>query len=299
MTEIDQDLARLEVSPPWDWTEDAAQILLDRLVDATLDPENRLIAARLAGDAVVTDEPLANALLNIMVSAGEPEELRAQAAISLGPALETIDTEGPEGIEDWPMSEETFRRTLKSMRALYEDSGTPKLVRRRVLEASVRAPQAWHREAILASYASDDPEWKLTGVFCMRFERGFEGEILEALESDDEDILYQAVEAAGGWEIEAAWRHIDALLSSRDTDKFLLLAAIEAAPSVNPTEAGMALVDLADSADEDIADAASEAMIMAESFGGELDDEDELDGGDEDDDNDEQDDDDDDDDRRS
>jgi hypothetical protein len=46
-------------------------------------------------------------------------------------------------------------------------------VRRRVLEASVRAPQDWHQEAIREAYSSGDESWRLTAVFCMRFVRGF------------------------------------------------------------------------------------------------------------------------------
>jgi hypothetical protein len=44
----------------------------------------------------------------------------------------------------------------------------------------------------------------------------------------------------------------------------LLVAAIGAAGCIRPAEAGMVLVDLADSEDEDIAEAADEAMMMAE-----------------------------------
>jgi hypothetical protein len=54
------------------------------------------------------------------------------------------------------------------------DASVPTDVRRRILEASVRAPQDWHRDAIRAAYASDDDVWRLTAVFCMRSVRGFE-----------------------------------------------------------------------------------------------------------------------------
>jgi hypothetical protein len=52
-----------------------------------------------------------------------------------------------------------------------------------VLEASVRAPQDWHLDAIREAYSSTDEAWSLTAVFCMRFVRGFNEQILEALES--------------------------------------------------------------------------------------------------------------------
>jgi HEAT repeat protein len=128
----------------------------------------------------------------------------------------------------------------------------------------VRAPQDWHREAIRAAWSSEDEEWKLTAVFCMRYVRGFDDQIVEALDSENLDIQYEAVCAAGNWGLDAAWPHVTALLASEDTGKPLLLAAIDAVASIRPEEAGPILVDLADSEDEEIAEAAQEAMEMAE-----------------------------------
>jgi len=142
-------------------------------------------------------------------------------------------------------------------------------VRRRILETSVRAQQAWHQDAVRAAYSSDDEAWRLTAVFCMRFVRGFDAQILEALDSKNPDIHCEAVLAAGNWEVDAAWRHVAALVTSEETDTPLLLAAIDAAASIRPHEAAEILDDLADSDDEDIAAAVHEAMAMAEGPSGE------------------------------
>ena len=91
---------------------------------------------------------------------------------------------------------------------------------------------------------------------------------LESLESNNPDIHYEAVCAAGNWEVEAAWSHIVRLIKSEDTDKFLLLAAIEAAASIHPRKAPGILFDLTESDDEDIAEAAYEASAMAEGLAG-------------------------------
>ena len=147
---------------------------------------------------------------------------------------------------------------------VYLDTAVPKLVRRRILEAAVRSRKEWHAEAILTAYASDDPEWKLTAVFCMRYIRGFDRQILEALESADPKIHYEAVCAAGEWELDAAWPHLAALVTAADTGKDLLLAAIEAVSTIRPRETAALLADLADSDDKEIAEAAGEAMSMAE-----------------------------------
>ena len=98
----------------------------------------------------------------------------------------------------------------------------------------------------------------------MRWVRWFDDQILEALGSENQDIHYQAACAAGNWEVDAAWSHVTRLVSAKETDKPLLLAAIDAVASIRPQEAGVILVDLTDSDDEDIVEVADEAMAMAE-----------------------------------
>ena len=278
------DLKTLRDTPPWEWPRNAGKTLLGILLDRKADASDRVLAADLAGDFTVINDALADALLSTVGDAAEPEELRAQAAISLGPAIEQADIDEFDDPDAVPISEKTFRKVKQALRKLYLDSGGPKLVRRRILEASVRAPEEWHSGAIRSAYAKDDQEWKLTAVLCMNYVRGFDKQILEALESADQDIHYQAVRAAGTREVEAAWPHVAALLTSEGTSKDLLLAAIEAVATIRPREAGVILVDLADSEDEDIADAANEAMSMAEGisddeFDGDYDEDDEDESG--------------------
>ncbi|MBW1816138.1 MAG: hypothetical protein JRJ60_03150, partial [Deltaproteobacteria bacterium] len=164
------------------------------------------------------------------------------------------------------ISDDTFRKIQESLRRLYLDAAVPKYVHRRILEASVRAPRDWHQDAIRAAYSSDDEDWRLTAVFSMRWVRGFDNQILEALDNNNQDIHYQAICAAGNWEVDAAWSHVSKLVSEQVTDKPILLAAIDAVAGIRPQEAGMILVDLTDSDDEDIAEAAHEAIYMAEAM---------------------------------
>jgi hypothetical protein len=258
------DLKILRDTPPWEWPEGAAKMFLAILRDDQADESDRLLAADLAGDFNVINDDLAEALLSILHSGNETEELRSIAAIGLGPALEHADMMGFEDADDILISEEAFLKIQESLRKLYMDADVPKDVRRRILEASVRAPQDWHKEAIQAAYSSGDESWRLTAVFCMRFVRGFNDQILDALEDENKDIHYQAVCAAGNWEVDAAWSHIASLVNMEGTDKLLLLAAIDAVASIRPQEATEILVDLTHSDDEDIVEAASEAMAMAE-----------------------------------
>ena len=258
------DLKTLYDTPPWDWPEGTAKMFLGILRDDQADESERLLAVELAGDFTVINDELADALLSILRNGDESEELRGKAVISLGPALEYAYMDWFEDPDEVPISEETFRGIQESLRGLYMDAGVPKEVRRRILEASVRAPQDWHQDAIRAAYSSGDADWKLTAVFCMRFVRGFNDQILEALETENQDIHYEAVCAAGNWEVDAAWSHIASLVTTKETDKHLLLAAIDAVAGIRPQEAAEILIDLADSDDEDIVEATYEAMAIAE-----------------------------------
>ena len=261
------DLETLASIPPWDWVKGSDKVVLDVLCDTEAEEDDRVLAAELAGEYSVMNDALADALLAILHNPNEPDALRGTAAIAFGPVLEEADMadpEFPDDLEELPIRLGTVKDVKRLLRKLYDDSSVPKEVRRRVLEASVRAPEDWHAAAIRAAYASDDPEWQLTAVFGMRYIRGFDDSILEALDSGDPQIHYEAVCAAGSREIAAAWPHVAGIIASEDRDKDLLIAAIEASVTIQPQEAPGLLLDLTEDADEDVADAAHEAIAMAE-----------------------------------
>ena len=267
-------LETLQNLPSWEWPKDAGETILRILEDKKSRPSDRLLAAELAGDFVVICDDVLATLLTVLDDDAEAIELRGGAAIALGPALEHADTDGFDDPDDMPITESMFRKIQETLRKLYMDAPVPKDVRRRILEASVRAPQDWHQAAVRAAYSSDDEEWKLTAVFCMKYIRGFDDQILESLKSSNADIHFEAVSAAGNWELRAAWPHIAALVSSEGVEKNLLLAAIEAAAIIRPQEAEEVLGDLLESDDEDIVDAVEEALAMAEAvWGGDEEDE--------------------------
>jgi len=271
------DLKTLLDTPPWEWPGNAGKMFRRILTDPRATGSDRLIATELAGDFTVINDELADALLAIVRNTAEPEQLRARAAISFGAALEQAYTFEFDDPDDVPISERMFRNIQDSLQKLYMDTSTPKEVRRRVLEASVRAPEPWHQDAIASAFSSGDREWMLTAAFAMRWVRGFDDQILAALKSADPEIHNEAVQAAGNWGLEGAWSHVVKLVNKADTPKPLLLAAIEAVGSIRPAEAPQILVDLTDSDDEEIAEAAQEAtdMAIAEEASEEEDDEDE------------------------
>src|ERR1035441_3452833 len=118
------DLKILQETPPWEWPRGIGQKFLSILRDPKAKASDRLLAADLAGDFTVINDPLAHALLAIVGDRGEPEELRAQAAISLGPALEQAYIDEFDDPESVPISEKTFHRSeehtseLQSLRHL-------------------------------------------------------------------------------------------------------------------------------------------------------------------------------------
>jgi hypothetical protein len=280
------DLKALHDSEPWQWPKSAGRTLLGIVGDSRATQEDRLLAIDLAGDFVVVNDEICKALLKVLRNPAEEEILRAAASISFGAVLEQAGTFGFDDPDDVPIEEKTFLSIQKTLHDIYRDPSEPERLRRAVLEASVRAPEDWHRDAILAEYSSGRKEAVRTAVFCMKYVRGFEPQILEALKNPDETIHFEAVGAAGNWSIAEARDHVVALIEDPSTPKELLLRAIEAVGSIAPREAGTILEHLEESEDEEIAGAVDEAISSAAMM---ADDDDEY--GDHDDDDDEEEDD--------
>ena len=259
-------IKKLYDMPPWDWPEDAGETILDVLRDKNADASDRLLAAELGGDSIVIIDELADALLLIVGNDNETEEIRCTAVIALGPALEMADIYGFDDEDDILISEASFQSVKKSLNQLFINENFSKELRRRILEVSIRAPQDWHPEVVQEAYHSDDNDWKLTAVFCMRYIRGFADQILESLESKNPEIQYQAVYAAGNWELEAAWPYITDIFKLSEIDRDLIFAGIDAVVNIRPEEASDVIGYLIDSDDQDIVDAAFEALSMAEAI---------------------------------
>jgi hypothetical protein len=259
------DIQSLCDTPPWAWPADADRTLLDVLPDRAAPAEERRRAASLASSVTVMNEEIAEALLAILQDPSEPEELRAQAAISMGPTLDDVEVELDwEDPDDLLVSEQTWSGMREALHETYLDAGAPKLVRRKALEASVRAQADWHAGAVRAAYHGDDPEWRITAVFCMAYVADFDDEILEALESRDPALFFEAVRAAGARGLKKAWRRVNSILQRERNDRPLLLAAIAAVPEIRPESAHEALAELLDHPDAEISEAADEALGMAD-----------------------------------
>ena len=89
-----------------DWPESTESVLLDVLRDKSATESDLLVAAELAGDFAVINDELNATLIVLMENGEQSEEIRAQAAISLGPVLEQSDTDGFEDTADLPSEDE-------------------------------------------------------------------------------------------------------------------------------------------------------------------------------------------------
>ena len=251
----------------WDWPEGVHELLLKILHNPKPDAEELELAVQMAGEYAVINDELAEALCKIALDSDRDEDVRAAAAISFGPAIEICDSDGfDEGMSDAPISEAMYKKIHEALHTIHRDATASIYVRRRALEASVRGAQPWHADAVRAAYASDDPKWKLTALFCMRYVDGFENEIIASLTDADADIVHEAVRSAGELALDKAWKSIAKILAAPPTNRELFLAAIAAAGNYGHADAMMLLQSLMESEDDEIADAANDALISPEAL---------------------------------
>ena len=268
---------KLAATPSWDWPPDVDAEILAVLNDRRSLQSERVLAAELAGDPVVMNDAVAENLIRILESDEEPESLRSQAAISFGPLLEESEIQEYEEDNPLTVSPGTLERAKRTLRTCVQDSTAPKLLRRRALEAAVRSDAPWHGKAVRAAYRNSDPEWKLTALFCMRYVPGFGPQIIETLESGDPDLLHEAVGAAGDQGLNDAWPHIRALVDAGaagaeilpedpEGSRSLLVTAMHAVAAIRPQDAAGALQDIVDSEDEELSEAALDALAWLHAF---------------------------------
>ncbi len=211
---------------------------------------------------LIDDDEMAELHLELVESDDERTDVRARAAVALGPALELCEWGSWEAPYDRPpLSKRCFERTQKRLERLYRRAGVPKLVRRRVLEASVRAPCEWHRGVVRAAWQGGDPEWRCTAVLAMGEIGGFEELLGEALEADDERLVCQALRSAAGREgVPGAEAKLLEYARNRAVSTECRLAAIEGLRFVDSREAPRLLEELSRSSDNEVAGTAAWAL---------------------------------------
>ena len=242
------------------------------VVRALRSPEGKVRDLAIAEASPIVDDELARELLRFARDPDHGEVERGDALIALGPALEicsydeaddgSLPDPAPEQ-EDWwdlPLSSAAYREVTEALRRLYLDASMPKLVRRRALEAAVRAPRDWQRDAAGSAWRSADPEWRLTAVFAMGHLPGFAAEIERALDDEELPIAREALLAAGRAGVEDLGERLMEVAADRHAERELRLAAIEGLGELGPEEAVEVLEGLTLDSDREIAEAAEEAL---------------------------------------
>jgi len=232
----------LAQTPPWEMTGDRYPLIRRALEDRAVPEQDRLLAIALAGDLTAMRDDLAEALLRIAEDAGEPDTIRAGAVIALGPALEEADMQALDGAGDASISGRMFRHVQATLRRLYHDPDVPLHVRRRVLEASVRAQAPWHEGAVRAALRSGDPAWRLTAIFCAQYVPGFADAVLEALRGADPDVRFEAIRAAGNLGLKEAEGPLNAM--AEDVDRNVAEAALDALMQIQDLDDTLDLDDV-------------------------------------------------------
>jgi hypothetical protein len=125
MAKKKMDLQTLKDTPPWDWPSDTGKMLLGLLQDERTSEPDRLLAVDLAGESTVIDDDLAEALIAHVGDDRRSQEVRAAAALSLGPALEHADLMGFDDPDDVTITERTFRKIQGSLRDLFSSASLP------------------------------------------------------------------------------------------------------------------------------------------------------------------------------
>ncbi|MFP4445508.1 MAG: hypothetical protein ACLFPD_04600 [Desulfosudaceae bacterium] len=271
------DVKRLYDIPSWKWPVQAGAMIYAAISDRGTPRSERLLALELAGDPAVINDRMAGALIAILRDAVEDAEVREQAVMSLGPGLEIAYLDDLDLVDDLPGEMADVERfsgistsllvwIQEDLSRLYRDAAMPEPVRHRILETSVRAPWDWHINAVNAAYHSSDKEWRLTAVFCMGYLAGFEAQLAEALHNPDPDIALEAVSAAVNHGMADALPRFGEILSAPPPDKETLLRAIDLVPEIWPEEADELLGYLVNAPDREIAAAALNALVLAETM---------------------------------
>jgi HEAT repeat protein len=186
--------------------------------------------------------------------------VRAAAALSLGRFLllgefDQIDSSATQRVEN-------------ALLTAYYAPDQDALVRRRVLEALANSSHDELPDMILEAYEEDEDILSVGAVFAMgrsadpRWNRF----VLDELGSSDSTMLFEAVRASGELEIEEALPDLLRLLGEEDVE--IRDAAVWALGRIGGREARRALKACCASDDEDLAEAAEDALAELDFMAG-------------------------------
>lgn len=188
------------------------------------------------------------------------DEVRAAAALSLGRFLLLG--------EFGQLEHSIAQRVETALLDAYHTPDQDTWVRRRVLEALANSSNEELPAMIEAAYEDDDEIMRIGAVFAMgrSADSAWNHIVLEELGSSDNAMLLEAVRASGELQIEEALPDLIRLLSDEDIE--IRDEAVWALGRVGGREARRALEACAASDDEDLSEAAEDALAEMDFMAG-------------------------------
>jgi HEAT repeat protein len=187
-------------------------------------------------------------------------DVRAAAALSLGRFLLLGEFD--------QIDSSAARRVENALLTAYYVSDQDVWVRRRILEALANSSHDELPDMILEAYEDDDDTMRIGAIFAMgrsadpRWNRF----VLEELGSSDSAVLCEAARASGELEIEEALPDLVRLLGDEDVE--IRDAAVWALGRIGGREARRALKACCASDDQDLSEAAEEALAELDFMAG-------------------------------
>lgn len=236
--------------------DDLARFALD---DA--DPRAREVALRLLWES--EDSSLIQKMMQ-MVDNDPVEKVRAAAATALGQFIYLGE------LEEIP--ETSLHRIEDKLLGLTTSTTEPKLVRRRALEAMGFSSRTEVKPLIVAAYNNNDLEWLVSALFAMGRSANstWISSVLEMLDADNEEVLLEAVRAAGELEAAGGRRPLLKLIKTQPEGSEIRMAAIWALSKIGGEKVRDTFERLLEESEDeeelDILDEALENLEFTEGF---------------------------------
>jgi HEAT repeat protein len=187
-------------------------------------------------------------------------DVRAAAALSLGRFLLLGEFD--------QIDSSAARRVERALLAAYHRAAQDVSVRRRILEALANSSYDELPDMILEAYEDDDDTMRSGAIFAMgrSADTRWNHYVLNELGSNDSAMLFEAARASGELEIEEALPDLLRLLDDEDVE--IRDAAVWALGRIGGREAKRALKACCASDDEDLREAAEEALAELDFMAG-------------------------------